>query len=414
MAFIEKSPSPFHETANLAAELKAKGFEELSEKRRYELKAGGRYFVIRNSTALIAFSIPKGKAKGYSIVSAHTDSPCFKLKPNPEITASGLYTTLNVEVYGGMLISPWFDRPLSIAGRAFVSRGGEVKEELVDFDEDLVSIPSLAIHLNREANKGICWKVQKELLPLFADGTEDGSFITLLSERLSCSKEDILDYDLFLYNRTRPSIWGKDQVFFSAPKIDDLGCAASAAFALEEAEAGDYISMAALFDNEEVGSGTAQGALSDFLKSTIDRISFAMGYDEEERYMMESSSFMLSADNGHAVHPNYREVADPVNHPRLNGGVLIKYSANQKYTTDAKSGAYVKQLCAKAGVPYQVFVNNSDVIGGSTLGNLSSQKVSIKTADVGIAQLAMHSPYECAGTKDTTALISLFRTFLSR
>lgn len=414
MNFIGKSPSPFHVTANLAAELKGHGFQELTESSRYEIKAGGKYFVRRNSTALIAFSIPQGKAKGYSIVSAHTDSPCFKLKPNPEVTSSGLYTTLNVEVYGGMLISPWFDRPLSIAGRAFVRRSGEVKEELVDFDEDLVSIPSLAIHLNREANKGIAWKVQKELLPLFADGCDKDSFITLLADRLGCEVKDILDYDLFLYNRTKPTIWGKDKAFFSAPKIDDLGCAATAAFSLEEASPRDYIAMAALFDNEEVGSGTAQGALSDFLKSTIDRISFAMGYDEEERYIMESSSFMLSADNGHAVHPNYREVADPVNHPHLNGGVLIKYSANQKYTTDAKSGAYVKQLCEEAGADWQVFVNNSDVIGGSTLGNLSSQKISIKTADVGIAQLAMHSPYECAGTKDTSALMALFRTFLSR
>lgn len=414
MAFIEASPSPFHVVANVAAELEENGFKELKEERRYALSPGERYYVRRNNTSLIAFMIPTEEIKGYSIVSAHTDSPTFKLKPNPEVTSSQHYTTLNVEVYGGLLISPWFDRPLSIAGRAFVRRGGEVNEELVDFARDLVSIPSLAIHLNREANKGSEWKVQKELLPLFSDDTDKEGFLKLLSAELDCQSQDVIDYDLFLYNRTKSSIWGKDDAFFSSPRIDDLGCAASALFAMEEAQAKEYIPMICLFDNEEVGSGTAQGALSDFLRSTLDRIAFTLSFDAEEKYILERESFMLSADNGHAIHPSYREVADPVNQPVLNGGVLIKYSANQKYTTDGMSASYVKELCKEAGVEYQVFVNNSDIKGGSTLGNLSSQKVSIKCADVGIAQLAMHSPYECAGSRDTSALISLFRRFLSR
>ena len=412
--FIKRSPSPFHVVSNMKKGLIESGFHELKEDERYKIEKGGKYFVTRNGSALIAFVIPTKEAKGYSIVSAHTDSPTFKLKNNPEVTSSNFYTVLNVEKYGGMLIAPWFDIPLSIAGRVFISNAGKIEERLISFDEDLVSIPNLAIHLNRKANEGVEHKVQKELLPLFAMGCEKGRFLHLIASKLGVKEEDILDSDLFLYNRMEPSIWGLDKAFFSSPKIDDLGCAFSAYEAIKESEGKDYISMVALFDNEEVGSGTGQGALSDLLSSTLSRIAYSLSYDEEKRYMMKKESFMLSADNGHALHPNYTEVSDPINRPTLNGGILIKYSANQKYTTDGESGAFVRSLCKEADVPYQVFLNNSDVLGGSTLGNLSTQKVSIKTADIGIAQLAMHSPYECAGCEDTARLEKLFKTFLSR
>ncbi len=411
--FIRKSPSPFHVVDNFRTLLKESGFMELDERKRFSLEKGRKYFVTRNSTSIIAFTLPETDIKGYSIISAHTDSPGFRLKPNPEVTSSGEYTTLNIEGYGGMLLSPWFDRPLSIAGRAFVKRGEEVKEELVDFDEDLVTIVNLAIHQNRKANEGINYKVQKELLPLFALGNEKGTFTKYLAKKLNAEEKDVLDADLFLYNRTPASIWGLNKEFFSSSKIDDLGCAYNAIAALKDSKESSKIQMVALFDNEEVGSGTKQGALSDFLKSTLDRIAYALSFDEEKRLMLIQDSFMLSADNGHALHPNYPEVCDIVNKPILNKGILIKYSANQKYTTDASSGAFVKQLCLQHDIPYQIFVNNSDVPGGSTLGNLSSQRVSIRTADVGICQLAMHSPYESAGCKDNEYLFRLFEAFLN-
>lgn len=414
IGFIKKSPSPFHVVDNFRSLLKDNGYTELDERSRFSLRKGMKYFVTRNNTSIIAFSIPDKEVEGYSIISAHTDSPTFRIKPNPEVTSSGEYTTLNIEGYGGMLLAPWFDRPLSIAGRAFVRREGEIKEELVDFDEDLVSIVNLAIHQNRKANEGINYKVQKELLPLFALGNEKGTFSKYLAKQLNADEKDILDTDLFLYNRTPASIWGLNKEFFSSAKIDDLGCAYTAITALLESKESNKIQMVALFDNEEVGSGTKQGALSDFLKSTMDRIAYSLSFDEEKRLMLIQDSFMLSADNGHALHPNYPEVCDIVNKPVLNKGVLIKYSANQKYTTDSSSGAFVKQLCLDNNIPYQIFVNNSDIPGGSTLGNLSSQRVSLRTADVGICQLAMHSPYECAGCKDNEYLFRLFECFLNK
>ena len=412
--FISSSPSPYHVVENMRKGFEAAGFIELEENRRFSLEKGKSYFVARNGSAVIAFRIPAKPLERVNVISAHTDSPSFKIKPDPEVVSSSCYTTLNVEGYGGMLIAPWFDRPLSVAGRVFVDTADGVERCLINFDEDLVSIVNLAIHQNRKANEGICYKVQKELLPVFADRAEKGSFISLLSERLNVEKKDILDYDLFLYSRTPASFWGLDKAFFSSSKIDDLECAHTAYRAIIETPCdGASLTVAALFDNEEVGSGSKQGALSDFLKTTFDRIFACLGMDDEEKAIALSSSFMLSADNGHALHPNYPEVADIVNKPVVNGGVLIKYSANQKYTTDAESGAFVKKLMKDNNIPYQVFVNNSDMVGGSTLGNLSAQKVSIRTADVGLAQLAMHSPYETAGVKDVSYLLSLFKAFFS-
>ena len=410
--FISRSPSPFHVVANIEKELLDAGFIKLNESKRFSLERGKSYYVTRNNSSLIAFRIPD-EFDGLYSVSAHTDSPSFKIKAKPDVKNEGCPTRLNVEGYGGMLISTWLDRPLSIAGRVFVKEGGEIKEKLVDFCDEHVLIPNLAIHQNRDANNGYKYSVQNELLPIFADYDSSKSFEDVLSEKADVEKESIISYDLFLYNKTNAQIWGVDDAFFSSSKIDDLECAYMALRAIIDAKPKTKISMCALFDNEEVGSGTKQGALSDFLKSTITRIFSSFKIDEEERLMLIANSRAVSADNAHAVHPAHISKSDITNKPKMNGGVVIKYSANQKYTTDGESGAFIKDLMDRNNIPNQYFFNNSDVQGGSTLGNLSTWKVSIRTCDVGAAQLAMHSSYETAGTKDAYNLKSLFKVFLS-
>ncbi len=411
ISFIGKSPSSFHAVRNLEEELTDNGFIALDEKRRWSIERGKSYFVTRNGSALIAFRIPEGKPEGFSIIASHTDSPSFKVKVNPEIVSSGLYTTLNAEGYGGMLIAPWFDRPLSIAGRVFIRNGNGYESRLVDFARPFVMIPSLAIHMDRKVNEGHGYSIQKELTPLFAEGIEKGRFMRALAEAAGTDEKNLLEYDLHLYPRMDGTIWGLDNEFFSAPKIDDLMCAYSSIQGLINAKNGKNISIAALFDNEETGSGTKQGALSDFMKSAIKRICLSLGINEEEKAMLLASSHLISADNCHALHPCYAEKCDVTNKPRVNGGVAIKFSAAQKYTTDAESASFLRCLLEDNGIPYQYFVNNSDIPGGSTLGNLSQQEVSIPSVDIGAAQLAMHSPYETAGVKDVKPLIDLGKVF---
>ena len=413
MDFIQDSPSCFHVVENARTMLENAGAVCLDEKKTYSLEAGSSYFVTRNGSAIIAFRLPQTEAGGYSIVSAHTDSPSFKLKENPELSNGGTYTTLNVEGYGGMLMAPWFDRPLSIAGRAFVkAKDGSVQQRLVNFDKDLCQIVNLCIHQNRDVNKSHEYKIQKELLPIIGLG-EMPKIKEMVADILDIDVLSVLDTELFLYNRMHGSIWGVGDEFFSAPKIDDLQCAFSAlkAFVTAEDSCSSKIQMVALFDNEETGSMSRQGADSDFLRQTIHRIGCAMGWDYDKRCALQASSFMLSADNGHSFHPNYPEKCDPTNKPLINGGVMIKYAANQKYTTDAFSSSVLKSILTDAGIPFQVFFNNSDVTGGSTLGNISTSQFSIPTVDIGAAQLAMHSPYETAGTQDTLNLTEGMRAF---
>jgi len=413
MDFIQDSPSCFHVVENARTMLENAGAVCLDEKKTYSLEAGSSYFVTRNGSAIIAFRLPQTEASGYSIVSAHTDSPSFKLKENPELSNGGTYTTLNVEGYGGMLMAPWFDRPLSIAGRAFVkAKDGSVQQRLVNFDKDLCQIVNLCIHQNRDVNKSHEYKIQKELLPIIGLG-EMPKIKEMVADILDIDVLSVLDTELFLYNRMHGSIWGVGDEFFSAPKIDDLQCAFSAlkAFVSAEDSCSSKIQMVALFDNEETGSMSRQGADSDFLRQTIHRIGCAMGWDYDKRCALQASSFMLSADNGHSFHPNYPEKCDPTNKPLINGGVMIKYAANQKYTTDAFSASVLKSILTDAGIPFQVFFNNSDVTGGSTLGNISTSQFSIPTVDIGAAQLAMHSPYETAGTQDTLNLTEGMRAF---
>ena len=403
--FIEKSPTAFQAVDEMQKRLTENGFEVLSEKEYWKLIPGGKYLVTRNNSALIAFCIPEKESRVFHIMASHSDSPSFKIKENPEIKVDNSYVKLNVEKYGGMLMAPWFDRPLSVAGRVIIRRNGGLKEKLINIKRDLVMIPNLAIHMNREANNGVSYNPQKDLQPLFAVGNTDRTLLEIIAEQTGVKKEDIISHDLFLYNRMPGNIWGADKEFVSSARLDDLQCAFASMEGLLRAQNHESIAVHCVMDNEEVGSGTKQGAASTFLKDTLLRINMGLGRTYEEYLMTLAGSFMVSADNAHALHPNYTDKTDPTNHPVLNKGIVIKFNANQKYCTDAVSAAIFKELCTKAGVPYQTFVNRSDIAGGSTLGNISNTQVPMNTVDIGLPQLAMHSPYETAGVKDTEYLV---------
>lgn len=411
LTFIRKSPTAFHAVDTMKNILAEQGFQELSEKDYWKLVPGGQYMVTRNNSALIAFSIPENAPRRFHIMASHSDSPTFKIKENPEITVEKAYVKLNVEKYGGMLMSPWFDRPLSVAGRVVVSENGEIKEKLVDIDRDLLMIPSLAIHMNREVNSGYAYNPQKDLLPLYGTAGTEETFGKTIAEAAGVREEDILSHDLFLYSRTRGAVWGAEKEFVSAGRLDDLQCAFASMEGLLSGEKKKSIAVHCVMDNEEVGSGTKQGAASTFLKDTLLRINSGLGRTYEEYLMSLADSFMISADNAHALHPNYTDMTDPVNRPLLNKGIVIKYNANQKYCTDAVSAARFKDICTRAEVPFQTFINRSDMAGGSTLGNISNTQVPVNTVDIGLPQLAMHSPYETAGVKDTYSLIKAAELF---
>ncbi|MCI7304611.1 MAG: M18 family aminopeptidase [Clostridiales Family XIII bacterium] len=409
--FIEKSPSCFHAIDNMKRELTEHGFEELSEADSWKLVRGGRYFVTRNLSSLIAFHIPKEEGVGFHITASHSDSPTFKIKENCEIEKEQHYIQLNVEKYGGMSMAPWLDRPLSAAGRVLVKKGSSVQTRLVSIDRDLLLIPSLAIHMNKEVNDGYKFNAQTDLLPLYGSENARGSFMKLIAEAADTEEDAILGNDLFLYLRMKGSLWGADDEFISCPRLDDLQCAFASLKGFLAAESPAAISVHCTLDNEETGSGTKQGAASTFLKDTLKRILMGLGADQEAYHTMLANSFMLSADNAHAVHPSHTDKTDPTNRPYMNHGVVIKYNANQKYTTDGVSAAIFKSICEKADVPCQTFLNRSDMAGGSTLGNISNTQVPMNTVDIGLAQLAMHTPYETAGSKDTAFLIQAIKEF---
>lgn len=411
LEFLEKSPTPFHAVRLMEDLLRANGYEACPEDSRWALQKGGRYYVTRNGSALIAFAIPENDIDGYRILASHSDSPTFKIKENPEITVDDRYVKLNVERYGGMLCAPWFDRPLSVAGRVIVKEKDSFVSRLVDVDRDLVMIPNLAIHMNREANDGYKYNAQKDLLPLYGDITAKDTFLKAIAEAAGVKSEDILGHDLFLYNRQKGSIWGAHEEFVSCGRLDDLQCAFASLKGFLAGEKTQSLAVHCVLDNEEVGSGTKQGAASTFLRDTLSRISAALGFTEEERLIQLARSFMISADNAHAVHPNYTDKADPTNRPYLNGGIVMKFNANQKYCTDGISAAMFRALCQEAEVPVQTFTNRSDMAGGSTLGNISNTQVALHTVDIGLPQLAMHSPYETAGVKDTQYLIQAAEKF---
>ena len=409
--FIENSPSCFHAIETIRKKLNAEGFIELVEGRSWQIEKGKKYYVTRNLSSIIAFKIPENDFKNFHIVASHSDSPTFKIKENAEIEVNNKYVKLNTEKYGGMICSTWFDRPLSIAGRILVKEGNLVKTHLVNIDKDLVIIPNLAIHMNRSVNDGYKYNAQIDMLPLYGDNTSKGSLMKTVAQSVGVEEDSILGTDLFLYNRMRGTKIGANSEYISSPRLDDLECAYASLSAFLSETNSNSASVYCVFDNEEVGSGTKQGADSTLLYDVLRRINMCLGNSEEDYYKLIASSFMVSADNAHALHPNYSDKSDPTNKVYINDGIVIKYNANQKYTTDAVSASIFKSICDSVNVPYQTFTNRSDILGGSTLGNISNAHVSLNTIDIGLAQLAMHSTYETAGAKDVTYLIEALKAF---
>ncbi len=411
LSFVQHSPSAFHAVDGLCALLKEAGFIALRESEDWQLQPGARYYVTRNRSSVIAFDVPACGLSHFQIVASHSDSPVFKLKQNAEDAVCGRMVRLNTERYGGMILSTWFDRPLSIAGRVIVKTVDGYETRLVDLGRDAVLIPNMPIHFNREVNDGYKYNPQVDLLPLYAEGEQTGRLMQEVADRCGCTADDIAGSDLFLYNRMAGSVWGADDAFFSCPRIDDLECAWTSMKAFIAARAEDHVNVCAVFDNEEVGSATKQGAYSTFLADVLSRVCAALGAADSRSRALIARSFMVSADNAHAVHPNHPEKYDAQNRTYMNGGVVIKHNANQKYTTDGVSCAVFSQICQRAAVPVQHFANRSDILGGSTLGNIANAHASMNTVDIGLAQLAMHSSYETAGVQDVAHMVDALRAF---
>lgn len=415
LAFLKKSTSTFHAVNNLKEELLANGYEELLESKKWEVVPGGKYFVTRNNSSIIAVNIGTDLDDySFNVASSHSDSPTFKLKEFAEIQVNDKYMKLNTEGYGGMLCTTWFDRPLSIAGRVLVKEGDNFVTKLLDIDRDLLVLPNMAIHMNRAVNDGYKYNKQVDMLPLFGGAdTKKGDLKKMIAAELGVEEADIYGSDLSLYCRQEGFIWGANEEFISSPRLDDLQCAYTSLKGFLAGSNAKSINVYACFDNEEVGSGTKQGALSTFLYDVLRRVNAGLGKTEEDYYRAVAGSFMLSADNAHAVHPNHTAKTDVANCVYMNEGVVVKQNASQKYTSDAVSIAVFRGLCEKAGVPVQFFANRSDELGGSTLGNLSSQKVSMNTVDIGLPQLAMHSTVETAGIKDTYYMLKVMEEFFN-
>ncbi len=413
--FLRQCPSAYHTVQVLVTRLEAAGFVRLAEGEPWRIKQGGRYYVTRNGSSIIAFVVGNEIETPYfSIAASHSDSPTFKVKAVPEIAGPGDYVRLNVEGYGGIIERSWLDRPLSLAGRVMVEEDGNARCMLFAPDEDLLLIPSVAIHQDRNVNNEGALNRQVDLCPLFlASGTSESSFVSMLAKRLGVLDAQVISHDLVLVNRQRPAVWGSAEEFVSGPRLDDLQCAYASFEAFLEASESQSTKVFACFDNEEVGSGSMQGALSTFLPTTLERLCDSMGLGRSEYLRAISNSFLVSCDNAHAVHPNHPELYDECNRAWLNGGVVIKESASQRYTTNAVTRAFFRMLCHRAGVPTQTFANRSDSPGGSTLGNLLMRQLSMRAVDVGLPQLAMHSSYETAGVHDTAHLVRALREIYS-
>ena len=414
--FIEACPSMFHTVRMLAERLDAAGFEPLREGDAWQLERGGSYYVTRNGSSLIAFkvgSMLSPESYRFQMAAAHSDSPTYKVKHNPELDGPGGTLRLDVEPYGGVLDATWLDRPLGIAGRVVVrTPDGGIESRLVASDRDVAIIPNVAIHQRRNAQEGFAINRQVDMCPLFSAGElTRGAFDAMLAEMAGVEPASVLGKDIFLVNRTKPRVWGWANEFVSAPKLDDHQCVFPAITAFTQTHNDACVTVFACFDSEEVGSGTRQGALSTFLRGVLGRINRALGFGEDEYLRALSRSFMVSCDNGHAIHPNHPELYDAENCPRINGGVIVKEMSRQKYATDAFTRAVFTAICEDAGVPVQTFANHSESLGGSTLGNLSISKVSVSTVDIGLAQLAMHSCYETAGVRDTGHLVRALQAF---
>lgn len=407
--FIKSCPSAYHTVNTLKCELKKAGFTEIFENKCEDLIPGKSYFVTRNGSSIIAFKLPEGSFNGFMIAASHADSPSFKIKEPSETVADG-YVKLSTEKYGGMLCSTWLDKPLSVAGRVVIFTEDGIKTRLVDSKAPLAVIPNVAIHMNRSANESSSFNAAVDMQALFSANSEVYSFNKALSELSGVNEKDILSNDLYLYN---PQEGASVNDLICAPRLDDLQCVFASKEAFFNSESKNTVSVLAVFDNEEVGSRTKQGAASTFLHETLTKISTAYGRFAEGCFADVARSFMLSCDNAHAIHPNHPEYADSVHRCRLNGGVVIKYNANQHYTSDGVSAAVFKKIAENAGVPTQNYFNRADIAGGSTLGNISNTAVSLNTVDIGLAQLSMHSSYETAGALDTEYMVRAIRAFYS-
>ena len=408
LTFIDQSPSPFHAVDTIAKTLSAAGYTRLSESSPWQLAPGGKYFVTRNGSSLLAFRIPRADFTGFLFSASHSDAPTFRVKENAEMEGSDGYLRLNTEGYGGMLCAPWLDRPLTVAGRALVQKGDTIETRLVYVDRNLLMIPNVAIHMNREANNGYKYDLKCDMVPLLGLGKSKGAFKAAVAQAAACAPADILGWDLVLAPRQKGLIWGMENEFISSPRLDDLQCAYGCFQGFLTAADSDSVPVFALLDNEEVGSRTKQGADSTFLSDLVDRICAALGRD---RATAVANSFLVSADNAHAVHPNHPEYADPTHRPAMNNGLVIKHGS--RYATDGAAQAVFAALCRKAGVPVQQFFNRSDLAGGGTLGNIANAHVSMNTVDIGLPQLAMHSCFETAGVKDTDYLIQAMAAYYS-
>ena len=405
MAFLDASHSQYHAVAYLAETMEKAGYTRLQETEKWELAPGGKYYLTRGGSTLLAFRIPNAQAKGFLMSAAHTDRPTFTVKENGELT--GKYTRWATERYGGMLIAPWLDRPLSVAGRVMVETENGVESRLVDIDRDLMLIPNVAIHMNRKANEGYNWSVERDAVPLLGSKDAKGKLQKQLEKQAGGK---ILGHDLTLYVRQKATVWGMDKEYLSAAALDDLSCVWGCTQGFLQAEESENIPVLCAFDSEEVGSGSAQGADTRTLELVLSRICDALGLDQA---VMLANSFMVSADNGHALHPNHPELADPTNAPVLNEGVVVKFNAGLKYTTTGLSAAVFRKVCQKANVPLQTYCNRPDIPGGSTLGRVSICHVTVPSVDIGLPQLAMHSCYETVGVEDTLHLEKAMQCYYS-
>ena len=394
--FLDAAHSVYHAQDYLVRVLKDAGYTQLREEADWKPVCGGKYYVTRGGTAVVAFRIPHQAPAGFMMSASHADRPCFKVKENFEL--GGNYTRMAVEKYGGQLLFTWLDRPLSLAGRVTVETEEGVQTRLLDIDRDLLLIPNVAIHMNRQVNDGFKWNPAVDTIPLLGGKNAAGKLNALLEEMAGGK---ILGHDLYLYARQKATVWGMEEEYICAPALDDLECAWSCTQGFLNSGENSVIPVLCVFDSEEVGSNSVQGAASMLLQSTLERICGALGL---ELGQMLAQSFMVSADNAHAVHPNHPEYADPNNAPVLGGGIVLKFNASQRYTTDGISAAVLRSVCAKANVPVQTFYNRADLPGGSTLGHISLNHVSVPTADIGLAQLAMHSACESAAGVDALSL----------
>lgn len=413
LEFIKDTPTAFHACKKIKEKLSSSGFEELKENSIWNLKAGGKYYVGRNMSSLIAFILPKENIQGFRITAAHLDSPTFKLKPNFTLE-KGKYVKLNTEVYGGPIYSSWMDRPLGIAGRIFIEEENKIISRLVNITKPVIMIPNLPIHYNRNVNSGVELNPQIDMLPIYAEqkGKINNLYQYLASE-LKIDNGVILSSDLYLTCLDRGCLVGANEEFVMAPQIDNLECSYGLIEGLLQAENSTNAQVCALFDNEEIGSSTLQGAGSTFLEDILKRISLGLKKTEEEHFVLLGNSFFVSADNAQGFHPNYPGKYDESNPCFLNEGIVIKNAAGGSYTTSAFSSALFQKICQRACVPVQLNTNRSDVRGGSTLGAISLSHVSIPSVDIGLAQLAMHSAYETAGSKDLDYLIKAIKEYYS-